>query len=84
MINRIEIDQYLSDIDLNVNIYSKFTRETAAHYCCKNGHKEILKKILSRCPEVANRKDDEGNTLLHSMCLVNNFTNNKVIIELSK
>ena len=65
-----KIEKYLANKDLVCTISTKFTKETPAHYCCKNGHKDILKKTLIKCPDVVHKVDDEGNTLLHSLCKV--------------
>lgn len=48
----------------------KFSKETSAHFCCKNGHIEILSKILIKNPDAGNALDDLGNTPLHSLMLV--------------
>jgi len=38
--------------DLNYQHRTKFTKESAAHFCCKNGHADILSRILFNAPEV--------------------------------
>ncbi len=58
------------DPELNLTVKTKFTSETAAHLCCKNGHKDILDKILYRAPEAVSKTDDEGNYLVHALCYV--------------
>ena len=69
----LKVESYLQESDLNVTVPTKFSKETAAHFCCKNGHSEILAKILSRHPEAANCVDDLGNTLLHALMEVSDF-----------
>lgn len=59
---------------------TKFTKETAAHFCCKNGHVDILNSIIKLNIEAVTKLDDEGNTLYHSLCYVRNILIN--LIEL--
>ena len=77
-IDKAKIEKFFVDVDLNLTVGTKFTKETAAHFCCKNGHHEILKKILTRSPEAANNLDDMGNTLLHALINVRTKTSYKV------
>lgn len=70
-----KIDSLFVDPHLNVTLGTKFTKETAAHYCCKNGHSEILRKILFRNPEASKQVDDLGNSILHSLLLVRQIHN---------
>jgi hypothetical protein len=53
-----KVESFFNDNDLNVTAKTKFTKETPAHFCCKNGHVEILKKILTRNPVAAWELDD--------------------------
>ena len=64
------IDTLLSEAELNLTLETKYTKETAAHYCCKNGHASILARILQKSDEAKDKIDDEGNTLMHSLCYV--------------
>jgi hypothetical protein len=57
-INISKVESFFNDSDLNVTAKTKFTKETPAHFCCKNGHEEILKKILTRNPVAAWELDD--------------------------
>ena len=52
-LNETKVDIYFGDVDLNVTVGAKFTKETAGHFCCKNGHVAILKKILTRNQDAA-------------------------------
>jgi hypothetical protein len=53
-----------------VTYADKFTKESSAHFCCKNGHVELLQKILAKNPDAGHVIDDQGNTPLHSLMLV--------------
>ena len=66
-IDMSKVDSYFLEVDLNVTVESKFSKETPAHLCCKNGHMDLLKRILVRSPDACSKLDDQGNTLLHSL-----------------
>ena len=83
-IEMVKVDKVFVDADLNVTAQAKFTKETPAHFCCKNGHIEILKKILNRNPEAVNKVDDEGNTILHSLILVRSTLLLNALVEFSE
>lgn len=70
MIDRSAAEQLLQDPDLDVTFGDKFTKETSAHLCCKNGHVDLLTKILAKNPDAGHVIDDQGNTPLHSLTLV--------------
>jgi len=72
----------LQDSELNVQVTTKFSKETAGHFCCKNGHADILAKLLSKHPEAAACLDDQGNTLLHALMNVRFFLVPDVSLEL--
>ena len=70
MIKMDKIEDLLNDNQIDFLVTTKFTSETPAHYCVKNGHIKILQRILGMNPEAAHAIDDEENTLLHSLCFV--------------
>lgn len=83
-IDMTKIDTFFVDPHLNVTLSTKFTKETAAHFCCKNGHSEILRKILIRNPDASKLVDDLGNSILHSLLLVSKLLYSNLKNSVSK
>ncbi|TNV86533.1 hypothetical protein FGO68_gene15004 [Halteria grandinella] len=86
MIDFKKIDQFLGDPELNVCIPDKFTKQTPAHFCVKNGHADTLRKILLRSNEAGSKVDDLGNTLTHALMIntISRFNELKQLIFVLK
>eukprot|EP00347_Sterkiella_histriomuscorum_P015745 403355842 len=85
-LNKIEIERLLNEPGINLTIKTRFTKETPAHFCCKNGHKDVLARILFLCPDAVKQIDDDGNYLSHSLCYnsVSKFEELKSILVILK
>jgi hypothetical protein len=69
-IKRDKAEALLEAGDINLKVADTYSKETPGHLCCKNGHVDILRKILTKSPEAGACLDDQGNTLLHSLANV--------------